>query len=180
MNALSGPLYASAVLLVIGGASKVLRPGNTVHALRALRAPVGPLAVRLLAVTEMAIGVGALVGGGRLVWLLVGASYLGFACFVLFAMARGAALSSCGCFGGTDTAPTLTHVVVTVSASALAFATVFGPPPGPALDSLGDQPLLDLTFVLLTGCCVWFAYAAIAVLPRTAAFSRKRTSSGAS
>ena len=172
MNALGGPAIASAVLLAIGGTSKVRRPASTVHALRALRLPAAPFVVRLLAVAELGIAVGALAAGGRLAWALVGAAYLGFAGFVVFAMARGGAVSSCGCFGAPDTPPTTTHVLLTISASALAFATAFGHPLGPLLDAMRGMPLMGLPFLLLTGCCVWFAYAAVAVLPKTAAFMK--------
>jgi hypothetical protein len=167
VNALGGPAVASAVLLAIGGTSKLLRPANTSHALRALRLPAAPLGVRLLAGAEIGVAVGALAGGGRSAWLLVAATYLGFACFVLLAMSRGGAVSSCGCFGTPDTPPTSVHVLVTISASALALATAVGHPTGPLLDALADMPLLGLPFLLVTGCCVWFAYAAVAVLPRT-------------
>ena len=114
---------------------------------------------------------GALAGGGRLAWLLVAGAYLGFACFVVLAMSRGGAVSSCGCFGTSDTPPTLVHVLVTISASAVAFATAFRPP-GPLPGALADMPLLGLPFLFVTGCCVWFAFAAVAVLPRTVAFMR--------
>ncbi|HUR23357.1 MAG TPA: MauE/DoxX family redox-associated membrane protein [Acidimicrobiales bacterium] len=168
MNALGGPAIASAILLAIGGASKVMRPANTSHALRGLGLPAAPVGVRLLAIAEIGVAVGALAWGGRYAWMLVGGAYLGFAGFVVLAMSRGGAVSSCGCFGAPDTPPTLVHVLVTVSASALAFATAAGHPPGPLLGALADMPLLGLPFLLVTGCCVWFAYAAVAVLPKTA------------
>lgn len=170
VNALGGPALGSAILLAIGGTSKVLRPANTVHALRGLRLPAAPSGVRLLAVAEIGVAVGALAGGGRPAWLLVAGAYLGFACFVVLAMRRGGAVSSCGCFGAPDTPPTLVHVGVTIAASAVAFATAVGHPPGPLPDALADMPLHGLPFLLVTGCCVWFAYAAVTVLPRTVAF----------
>ena len=172
MNALGGPAVASATLLAIGGMAKVLRPGNTVHALRGLRLPASPSGVRLLAVAEIGVAVGALAGGGRLAWLLVAGAYLGFACFVVLALWRGGAVSSCGCFGAPDTPPTAVHVLVTTAASAVALAAALGDPPGPLPGALADLPLLGLPFLLVTGCCVWFAYAAVAVLPRTVAFAK--------
>ena len=167
MNALGGPAVASAILLAIGGTSKLLGPANTSHALRGLGLPAAPFGVRVLAAAEIGVAVGALAAGSRYAWLLVAGAYLGFTGFVVFAMARGGAVSSCGCFGAPDTPPTLVHVLLTASASALAFATAFGHPPGPVLDALADMPLLGLPFLLATGCCVWFAHAAVTVLPRT-------------
>ena len=171
MNALGGPAAASAILLAIGGIAKLVRPANTSHALRGLRLPAAPVGVRLLAVAETGVAVGALAGGGRNAWLLVASAYLGFACFVVLAMSRGGAVSSCGSFGAPDTPPTMVHVVVTISASAVAFAAA-SHPPGPLLDAMADMPVLGLPVLFVTGCCVWFAYAAVAVLPRTVAFMR--------
>jgi hypothetical protein len=173
VNVLAGPATAAAVLLVVGGASKVVRPGNTTRALVALRLPGHPAAVRLLATAEMGIGVAAVASGGRLAWSLVAASYLGFAGFVLLAMSREGAASSCGCFGAPGTPPTAAHVLITLAASGVAFATALGPQPGPLHDALRDQPLMGLPFVVLTGCCVWFAYAALAVLPRTSQYAAR-------
>ncbi len=173
MNVLAGPATAAAVLLVVGGASKVVRPGTTTKALEALRLPGRPAAVRLLAVAEIGIGVAAVAAGGRLAWSLVAASYLGFAGFVLLAMSRKGAAQSCGCFGAPGTPPTAAHVLVTLAASAVALATAFGSQPGPLQDALADQPLMGLPFVVLTGCCVWFAYAAVAVLPRTSQYAAR-------
>jgi hypothetical protein len=42
------------------------------------------------------------------------------------------------------------------------------------LTALRDQPLAGIPFLFLTGCCVWFAYAALAILPRTSALVRSR------
>ncbi len=173
MNVLAGPATAAAVLLVVGGASKVVRPGNTTNALEALRLPGHPAAVRLLAAAEIVVGVAAVAAGGRLAWLLVAASYLGFAGFVLVAMRREGAARSCGCFGAPGTPPTTAHVLVTLTASAAAFASALGSQPGSLLGALRDQPLFGLPFVVLTGCCVWFAYAALAVLPRTSAYEAR-------
>lgn len=172
MNATGGPAVASAMLLAIGGTSKLLRPANTSHALRGLGLPAAPLGVRLLAVAEIGVAVAALAGGGRTAWLMVAVTYLGLASFVVFARWRGGAVSSCGCFGTPDTPPTMVHVLVTISASALALATAAGHPTGPLLDALSGMPLLGLPFLFLTGCCVWFAYAAVAVLPRTLALTK--------
>jgi len=138
--------------------------------LRSVRLPASVLVVRLLAVAETVIGVAALAKGGRLAWFLVAVSYLGFAGFVLLAMAHGEAISSCGCFGGPGTPPTLTHVLIALSASGLAVAAAVTRPPGPLLDGLRSDPLIAVPYVILIGCCVWFAYAAIAVLPRTASY----------
>jgi len=178
---LSGPMAAFALLLVLGGASKVGRPDNTVRALRDLRVPGLPAtapSVRLLALAEIAIGAAAIAYGGRLPALLMAISYAGFSAFVVIAMVRGGALSSCGCFATPDTPPTVAHLIVTVAAAGVAVAGVVKPV-GPLLDNLdrigSTSPVQGGAFVVLTGCCVWFAYVALAVLPKTAPFNRRST-----
>jgi hypothetical protein len=172
MPALGGPAAACALLLAFGGATKVARPLDTVRALRALRLPASALAVRIGAFAEMAIGLSVVLAGGRLPALAMALSYLGFSVFVVTAMVRGGAVSSCGCFGTPDTPPTTTHVLVTLAAAAIAAAAVVDPV-GPALNGLRHQPLAGVPFVALTACAVWFAYAALAVLPKTEAWTRR-------
>ncbi len=54
---------------------------------------------------------------GPLTGALVAAAYAGFAVFVLVALRRGWALSSCGCFGRPDTPPTPAHAVLNAGAA---------------------------------------------------------------
>jgi hypothetical protein len=176
MPALGGPAAACALLLAFGGATKVRRPGDTVRALRALRLPASSLAVRLGALAEVAIGLAVVLAGGRLPALLMALSYSAFTGFVVIAMVRGGAVSSCGCFGTPDTPPTVTHVLVTMAAAVIGAASV-ADPVRPVLEGLRHQPLAGVPFVVLTGCAVWFAYMALAVLPKTAAWSGGRVTS---
>ena len=164
-------MSVAALLLVIGGASKLWRPANTVHALRTLRLPAAALLVRLLAVCEVVIGVAAILIGDRITALLLAASYLGFAGFVVLAMVRGGALSSCGCFGTPDTPPTVIHLVVTLAAAAVSLAAV-ARPVGHLVRRLPDQPLAGVPFIGLTIASVWFAYTVLAVLPRATTYIR--------
>lgn len=170
---LQGPVTAFAVLLGIGGVAKIRRPASTVRAARALGISAGSATIRLLAAGEVAIGCFVILSGNSLASLLLALSYLGFTGVVILAKAKVGSLSSCGCFGAPDTPPTATHLVVTVAASAVALLSVVRPA-GPLLTALRDQPLAGIPFLFLTGCCVWFAYAALAILPRTSALVRSR------
>lgn len=114
---------------------------------------------------EVLIALVALTTGGWLAPVLVAGSYTGFAAFVALARARGGVLSSCGCFGKADTPPTRTHLAVTVGAAAIAFAVALDPI-GPLRGVLAGAPMSGLPFLGLTAVCVWFAYLALAVLPR--------------
>jgi hypothetical protein len=173
VHLLQGPMTAFAVLLGIGGAAKLWRPEGAVRAIQGLRLPAGRLAVRALAAAEVAIAIGAVVFGTWTTSLLVALSYLGFCGFIVLARADFGSISSCGCFGTADTRPTGTHLFVTVAAAAVALATIVQPV-GPLFPALGRQPIDGLPFLVLTGCCVWFGYAALAILPRSSALVRPR------
>lgn len=159
-------MAAFALLLALGGATKVGQPDNTVRALRGLGVPATAVVVRILALAEIAIGIAAVAVGGWVPALLMAISYAGFSAFVVMAMVRGGPLSSCGCFGTPDTPPTPIHLIVTAAAAGVAAAGAVAPV-GPLLDHLGHSPAHGVPFALLTGVSVWFAYAALAILPKT-------------
>jgi hypothetical protein len=123
--------------------------------------------VRLFGATEAIVAVGALTTGYPVFALLVGLSYLAFAAFVLLALTRGGAVSSCGCFGEPDTPATVGHVVLDVAAAVVALAVAAG---GGSdwRGFLADQPLGGAPFIILTATCTYLGYLALTVLPRTA------------
>jgi hypothetical protein len=114
--------WAAAAVLAYAGGAKLLDPTMTAGALRAMGLPSSPLLVRPGAAAELALGIGAVVVGGALLWGLVAASYVAFAAFVALALASGRPIGSCGCIGRADTPPTIAHVVVDLAAAALAGA----------------------------------------------------------
>ena len=99
----AGPFLAAAGLLVVAGFPKVADPVPLVRALRAAGLPAGRPVVRVFAVAEVAVGVGALVAPGRATAAAVAAAYLVFTGFVAHVLRRGGVLGSCGCFGKPDT-----------------------------------------------------------------------------
>lgn len=142
----------------------MIKPGTTVLALRSIRLPAAGWLVRLLGAVEVMVGTAAITVGGVVPAVLVAGSYAGFAAFVGVAMVRGGVLSSCGCFGKPDTPPTRLHVVMNLSAAAVAGAVAVEPFNGIGT-LLPEQPLAGVPFLALTATCVWFAYLALAVLP---------------
>jgi len=116
----SALLGAGALLLVAAGAAKVVDPARTAGALAALGWPSAPALVRAGAFAELLLGAAALVVGGRGLALLVAASYLGFALFVMAAMRAKTPIATCGCFGQADTPPKPVHVTVDVLLAAAA------------------------------------------------------------
>jgi hypothetical protein len=122
LPATAAPYLAATVLLGAAGMAKTVRPGDTANALRAAGLSTRPLPalVRVGAGGEAALAVAALVIPGPLTGTLVAAVYAGFAVFIVVALRRGWALSSCGCFGRPDTPPTRAHAVLNVGAAAAA------------------------------------------------------------
>jgi hypothetical protein len=163
---LAGPFVVAAALLGLGGASKAVEPSDTARALGMLGLPSSHALVRAGGVAELAIGVGALAFGNRVLAVLVGLSYLGFLAFVVLALVRHAPLSSCGCFGKIDTPPSAIHVTVDALAVLVAGAVVVDPGVG-LPDVLADQPLLGLPFLLLAAVGVYLAFLSLTLLPKT-------------
>jgi hypothetical protein len=149
---------AAALLLALAGAQKLLDPTLTVGALTAMRLPASPVAVRIGAVAELAVGVAAVVAGGS-TWWLVAASYVAFTAFVLVALRRGAAIGTCGCFGRADSHPSWSHVRLNavVIAWSVAAAIVLDGPPSEVLE---DHPVGG---AFVYGASVVFAAVAYAV-----------------
>ncbi|TML38585.1 MAG: hypothetical protein E6G27_13835 [Actinobacteria bacterium] len=170
-----GPFAAAAGLLAGAGALKAARPHATARALKDMGLP-GRLSlvaglVRVGGAAEAVVGGAALLAGAsalRLLAITVAASYVGFAAVVAFALAKGTAVSSCGCFGATDTPPTVAHVVVDVGAALTAVAVAMGPGGGlPGV--LARQPLAGIPLVLLLVVACYLAWLALTALPRAGA-----------
>jgi hypothetical protein len=159
MDLLDVALAAAALLLVVSGPAKVARPDDTGRALRLTGLPSARALVRTIGVTELVVGVGVLLDGDRAVWpAALGATYAGFAGFVLLALWRRAPLSSCGCFGGTGVAPTPLHAGIDAGFAAIGFvvATDTGSAPiDTVLDGGSDAVLLVAGAVVLAGVVYW-------------------------
>ena len=122
---LMGPYLAACVLLLVAGAAKAARPGDTARAVAEtvrLRPTVVRPIVRTGAAVEVLVGAAGLARPSPLTAGLVACSYLGFAVFVGVVLARGGPLASCGCFGTPDTPATRLHVVVDLALAASAVA----------------------------------------------------------
>src|SRR3954453_2419926 len=105
MGAWTAPLLIASALLAVAGAPKTLAPTTTVGALRSVGLRVPPVAVRLFGAVETALGIATLITGARPLAALVALSYAGFSAFILVALSKGGAVSSCGCVGRPDTPP---------------------------------------------------------------------------
>jgi hypothetical protein len=170
MTGLEGPYFVVCGLLVVAGVFKVAQPAPTGGALRALHLPSSVLAVRALGVVEIGVGIAAAFTGGIPLAPLVAAFYLGFAVFVLLARHAGTAVASCGCFGETETPPSVVHLTVNFAAAVVALLAA-----GTDVDGLATvmrhQPWDGLPFILLVAISVYLAYAMVTALPVTVAAS---------
>jgi hypothetical protein len=111
------PFLAAAIVLAGAGAAKLARPTDTAKALRDAGMPLGRRAVRVGAAGEIAVAVATLLWSSPIGAALVALSYTSFAVWVVTALRRGWALSSCGCFGKPDTPPTRAHAALDAAAA---------------------------------------------------------------
>ena len=168
MNPALGPFAIAAVLLVLAGGLKAIRPQDTARALRGVGFPAGESVVRLGGAVEAILGVAALVAVDVFTASFVAASYAAFFTFVIIALARRLPIATCGCFGKVDTPPSVLHVGIAVGACTAALGLVVDPSRSP-LDAL-DWPFLEsAAFVLLVAGGVFASFLLLTLLPRALA-----------
>jgi hypothetical protein len=171
VSELAGPFSIACGVLAVGGTLKTVRPLETAVALRAMQLPSAQWLVRVFGTAEAIVAVAALATGWWLLALLVAASYLAFALFVIGALRAGTPLGSCGCFGKVDTPPTVVHVVIDLAAVAVATGVAVAPTPS-LPDVLSDQPLAGVPFLLLASTGVYLVFLAFTALPKVMAAAR--------
>ncbi|MDQ6784846.1 MAG: hypothetical protein M3063_15710 [Actinomycetota bacterium] len=153
----SGPLAVAAVLAVVAGFAKLLRPGPVAVALRGIGVGWGtPTMVRAGSLLEALVGAVAVGAGWTPAIVALAVSYLGFAGFVAVARTHPG-IASCGCFGETEAPPSWRHVIVDVGlATGCVGAAVAGTPGiGPVL---GAQPAAGIPFSAVVLLAAWLAY----------------------
>lgn len=173
MNPALGPFAIAAVLLVVGGAAKAVRPHDTAVALRGAGLPVKDPVVRLGGAAEVALGLVALADVDSVVAFLVAASYGAFFAFVTVALIRRLPISSCGCLGRFETPPTPVHLGVDLGALLAAFAVAFDPSPSPLTIASGQLPE-SAAYALLVAAGALASLVALTLLPRALAATTPR------
>lgn len=164
VTALAAPLYIATGVLIVAGLAKSLHPSATAGALRELSVPSPLLAARVLGVAEVIIGVAAIATGHWLTWAGVGAGYLGFTIFAVWALRDQSRIGSCGCFGREDTPVTPGHLAFNAAAATVAAFAVFDPV---ELSSFDGSPFEAVLAALLIAAGVWLSVIGLTVLPRT-------------
>lgn len=146
MESLTGVYHAVALLLVVGGLTKVRRPQPLEAMVLAAgrRVPAGT--GRLVGLAEVVVGGGAILVGTAPWAAAMSALYLAFTVVVAVAARRG--VGTCGCFGAADAPPGPLHVAVDLGAAAVAGFTA-ADPPGRLGPFLADQEWAGVPHVLL-------------------------------
>src|SRR3954447_9350867 len=161
MGAWTAPLLIAGALLAIAGAPKTLDPTNTIGALRSVGVRVPPVTVRLFGAVETALGIATLVAGARPLAVLVAVSYAGFSAFILVALSKGGAVSSCGCVSRADTPPTRAHLAVTAGLALTSLLAAVAGADGLASMSWSVTTVMALAFAILGGWLVWLVFTAV-------------------
>ena len=155
---------SAALLLVVAGAAKLIRPSDGFAGLVGFRA--GSLLVRLLGTVEVTAGAAVLWLGGPVAATVVGLLYCGFALVVGRALLAGA--ESCGCFGRLDPPPSRVHVVANLALAASSFAAAAGTdkPAIPAItQALVDSPAVGAALAVEVVVLAGLALVAFTALP---------------
>jgi hypothetical protein len=165
---LIGLYLIGSALLLLAGAAKAFRPGDTALAMAQVLPGQFRLQglVRIGAAAEAVVGLVAFVLPRPLPAALVCASYLAFAVYVAYVRHRHGPLATCGCFGKTDTPATLLHVIVNLVLAAAAGGVAVRTTGSSTLHSvLTVQPWAGLPLLLASAVGLWLTYQALVLLP---------------
>jgi hypothetical protein len=163
-DALAPIFFLSAGLLVLAGATKILRPDPTAQAMLDAGLPGTLAAARGAGVVEMVVGMWAGLAPAAGGAIALGALYAVFAGYLGFLLVARPDAGSCGCAGPTAVPPSRLHLVLNVVAAGAAFACAATPlPSGPAwIAGLGWAALPIVLGLIVAG---WLAVVAVTAAP---------------
>lgn len=164
-------------LLLVSGASKVLRPAGVLGALASLGARLPRWAGRGLGLMEMSVGAFALAAGGVLPAVLVGSMYFGFALVVVALLRRGNA-RTCGCFGEAASPPSRIHVAFDMGAAGASFAHVALGGWGGVVSYTAETPGGTVVYALFIAIGIACSLALLTILPEVVALTRDAAAVG--
>lgn len=138
-DVLTDPFAVAAIVVAVAGAAKLRAPGVAVRALAQLDVPAGSATVRVLAATEVALGMWCLIAPGGAAAVALACCYAAFSVISLLLARRRA---SCGCFGEGDGPASVAQSLINVVLAAVCIAAavraphgigwIFAQPPGDA------------------------------------------------
>jgi hypothetical protein len=124
-DVLAPTFFLAAGLLVLAGATKIVRPDPTAQAFLDAGLPGTLAAARTVGSCEIAVGVWACAGPATGGAIALGALYAVFAGYLGFLIAARPDAGSCGCAGPTPIPPSRLHLALNVVAGAAGFAYAF-------------------------------------------------------
>lgn len=114
MAPLTGPVLAAALLLVVSGAVKLVRPAATAQALSGLGLMrTARPAARVVGAVEVVVGGWTGITGSAAACLATALVYAAFTAFLVAGLRAPDRISTCGCTGSIDSPPTVAHALVT-------------------------------------------------------------------
>ncbi|HEX3300610.1 MAG TPA: MauE/DoxX family redox-associated membrane protein [Actinomycetota bacterium] len=163
-DVLAPVFFLAAGLLVLAGATKILRPDPTAQALLDAGLPGSLGAARGVGVVEIAVGVWACAAPAAGGAVALGALYVLFAGYLGFLLVARPDAGSCGCAGPTPVPPSRLHLALNVVATAagFAYALTHAPTLGAWVASLGWAAVPIVLGLLVAG---WLAVVAVTAAP---------------
>ena len=117
--------------------------------------------LRLFGAVEAALGSATFVTGARPLAALVALSYAGFSGFLIVALRKGGAVSSCGCLGRADTPPTRSHLSMTVGFALTSVLAALTGADGVSTIAWSATTLTALGLAALGGWLCWLVFTAL-------------------
>jgi uncharacterized membrane protein HdeD (DUF308 family) len=143
-------VLTSAVILILAGVAKLVRPAAATTFLETYSVPKPRLIVRAGASFEVMAGIAAFAEP-RLAGVAIALLYGSFAALVAMQMRRRNA-TSCGCFGRSDIRPSYFHLGVNVLGATAGLLALLATPPAWTALATGDT--LAAVVVVVTACIV--------------------------
>jgi hypothetical protein len=156
---------ATAILLVIAGASKIASPYAAQASLSTAGLPAPLAGVRVLALCEVAIGAAAVIEPTRLSALAAALAYGAFLLFTVRLLRMADEGVDCGCFGGAGSEVSRVHVTLNAAAFAVCVAAVVAPPPDPGW-VFHRAPIVAATVCVGIAAIAYASFLAFTVFPR--------------
>jgi hypothetical protein len=175
---LIGLFLVAAGLLCVAGLAKAMQPHDTARALAPLlpgrpSLPTMRWIVRSVALLEAVLGAVAILLPRPATAGLVALSYLCFSGVVAYVGWRGGPLATCGCFGRSDTPPTVLHFVIDLVLAGAAATVAFGASQqGTLATELAHQPWSGVPLLFVSAVGLWLTALALSALAALSAARR--------
>jgi hypothetical protein len=132
------PLLAAAAMLVLAGVAKLQQPVPAIRFAATLSVPLPGVFVRVAALVEILVGVGALLQP-RAAAIAIALLYALFTGLVARQLRRGGGVP-CGCLGARELPPSRLHLFLNGACVCVGCLAAFAPPP-PFATFAAAQPL---------------------------------------